>query len=395
MFTKPINEIAFEDIESFCEEWPEGVRVEYKLDVEEIKGKIPKIVSSFANDLGGIFLIGVEADQVRNEVISIPGVPQQKGIDEKIQKSALDGIYPAVIPEVKIVNVPDSENMVVVVRVDESVQAPHAIQNSTRIYIRTGSITNPYDLADMDRINYMFKRREDSQVVARQILDRIERRTGHRFRPAPDRPDLTIIAQPVFPYRPVISASDIYNLCETKLSSNIRRVQGGISYVNGPTHFEPNRMEYFEFNEYGVVYRRIVLSVLNYDGKEDMVDLRQFLIHINCLIEHTMDLYKKCEYLGNIEISVKLQEVLDKRLTDQFARDNTVNVTGNLYAKPKCNDTEVFTSIQCFTRDLENKDKRKDIVEDLMCQLLWAFNVAVDKPNIRENVGKRIEWELS
>ena len=30
MFTKPIDEITFADVESFCEVWAEGIRVEYK-----------------------------------------------------------------------------------------------------------------------------------------------------------------------------------------------------------------------------------------------------------------------------------------------------------------------------------------------------------------------------
>ena len=57
MFTKPIDEITFEDVKSFCDVWAEGVRVEYKKEIRHI----PKIVSSFANTHGGIFLIGVEA----------------------------------------------------------------------------------------------------------------------------------------------------------------------------------------------------------------------------------------------------------------------------------------------------------------------------------------------
>ena len=62
MFTKPIDEITFEDVKSFCNEWAESVRVEYKRDIN-LKRHIPKIVSSFANAYGGLFLIGVEADQ--------------------------------------------------------------------------------------------------------------------------------------------------------------------------------------------------------------------------------------------------------------------------------------------------------------------------------------------
>ena len=56
MFTKPIDEITFEDVESFCEKWTEAERVEYKQEIKHI----PKIVSSFANTLGGIFIIGVK-----------------------------------------------------------------------------------------------------------------------------------------------------------------------------------------------------------------------------------------------------------------------------------------------------------------------------------------------
>lgn len=144
MFTKAINEITFEDVKSFCEVWGEGIRVEYKRELAEIKGKIPIIVSSFANFYGGVFFIGVEANQTKNEVVfPIRGIPETPGIEEQIQQSALMGIYPGVIPEIKLVDVPNSGNVVVVVRVDESVQAPHAIEGSTKVYIRTGSITQP------------------------------------------------------------------------------------------------------------------------------------------------------------------------------------------------------------------------------------------------------------
>ena len=227
MFTKPIDEITFEDVKSFCDVWAEGVRVEYKKEIRHI----PKIVSSFANTHGGIFLIGVEADQTDNmPICPIEGIPKDSGIEERIQQSALTGIYPGIIPEIKLVDVPNSENVVVVVRVDESIQAPHAIQNSTRVYVRTGSITQPYELSDVDRIAYMLKRREDSQVVARQILERIEKRVS-AIEPAHwitidnllqiygERPKITVIAQPTFPYRPVIPIRDIYELCQNRASS--------------------------------------------------------------------------------------------------------------------------------------------------------------------------------
>ena len=44
MFTKIAADITFSDIEEFCKGYDEGVRVEYKREIQHI----PKIVSSFA-----------------------------------------------------------------------------------------------------------------------------------------------------------------------------------------------------------------------------------------------------------------------------------------------------------------------------------------------------------
>ena len=112
MFTNLATEIDFNDIEAFCSKWGEGVRVEYKSEIAHI----PKIISSFANTQGGIFIIGVESDKENNRVIfPIQGMPNQDGIEEQILQSALTGIYPAVMPEVIICDVPGETDKVVVV----------------------------------------------------------------------------------------------------------------------------------------------------------------------------------------------------------------------------------------------------------------------------------------
>ena len=95
---------------------------------------------------------------INKVLFPIEGIPKTPGLEERIVQSAITGIYPSVMPEVILIDVPDSDNVVVVVRVDESIQAPHAIQNSAKVYIRTGSVTQPYELSDIDRIEYMLKR---------------------------------------------------------------------------------------------------------------------------------------------------------------------------------------------------------------------------------------------
>ena len=97
----------------------------------------------------------------------------------------------------------------------------------------------------------MFKRREDSQAITRQILDRIEKRVEDFFQRADsnlnlNRPNLTVIAKPVFPYRPVISKNGIF-----QLKRSWRKVFGGVCQLPEYEHGG-----YSELNEYGIVYQR-------------------------------------------------------------------------------------------------------------------------------------------
>ena len=251
--------------------------------------------------------------------------------------------------------------------------------------------------------------KKDSQVVARQILERIEKRVS-AIEPAHitidslqqiygELPKITVIAQPTYPYRPVIPIPDIYELGRERLYP-LRRVEGGAACVG--QRYERGRgldditKGYIEFNEYGIIYRKAMLSIYkdSYTDEERM-DCDQFFFHIKDVIKYAVDLYGKCEYLGNIKISIQLQKVLGRILSDGSSQHYGEEITGNLDAKTECFNTEVSSSIECLARDLENEDKRNAIVEELMCPLFWAFNVPVDKPHIREKVTKRIVREFS
>ena len=388
MFTKLAANITFSDIEEFCRESDEGVRVEYKREIQHI----PKIVSSFANTLGGIFIIGVETDQNNRVKFPIQGISNRNGISEQIQQSALTGIYPAVIPEVIICDVPNTDNVVVIIRVDESPQAPHAIQNSTRVYVRTGSITQPYDepqLSEIDRIEYMLKRREDSQTTTRQILERIEERVKSLFRT--NEPNLTVVARPVFPYRPVIATADIYDFASKNglvWNDYSSRVAGGFS-VSTIRH--EDLYQYWELNEYGIVYHRTTLDrrTSTFARKaEEHLDFRQFVATIGELIQKAQSFYKKCEYLGNIEITVQSREVFGEKLGFYELYNKPSRKKFDLIKQQQCVDSQVLASIQCFPRNLVERGKFIGVVDELAGQLLWAFNI--DNPTERKELVKRI-----
>ena len=373
MLTKSIDEITFEDVEIFCKEYPEGEQVEYKREIKSI----PKIVSSFANTSGGIFIIGVEADKTDNRVIfPIQGIPKKDGIIEQIQQSAIMGISLPIMPEVFLVDVPDSDNMVVIIRVNKSFQAPHAIESATKVYFRFGSITQPYklDLANMDLIEHMLKDRENSELKTQQILNEMEERAMSRGF-TDNLTSITVTAHTIFSDLPLISKTDLYKLYRDSLY-NPKRVKGGVCSVRSAP------LEYTELNEYGVVYQ--ISELQDY---EQEIEWDQFVESITKLIKQASKLYKVRKYLGNIEVTVQLRQILDKGILDAQSRGLTYRRQST-----RSFDKNISHSGQYPVHDLYDLDARTNIVEDLISQLLWPFDIPDDNDGVRKQIGERVRY---
>ena len=168
MFHRALSDITFKNIDAFCQAWPEGVRVEYKVDWPNI----PKVVSSFANTMGGILIIGVDADRTTGmPILPIHGITTGPGLEERVTQSCYQGIYPPITPSIRVISIPSTtDRVVVVVKVAESIEAPHAIENTTRVYIRVNSTTEPIELAEIDRIEYLLNRRQNPKNRREQMI---------------------------------------------------------------------------------------------------------------------------------------------------------------------------------------------------------------------------------
>lgn len=173
LWYKPIAEISFDDVKAFCEQRVrEGPRLDYKA---EFPKHLERLVAAFANTLGGLILIGIEADKTTNEPNWPPkGLPTATGIEERIIAICRDSIYPPVRPEISPVleNPHAPGTVVVVVRVPESPEAPHATDQGRRVYERTGNQNDPFELAQIDRIRHLLSRRLRLEEQRREFVDR-------------------------------------------------------------------------------------------------------------------------------------------------------------------------------------------------------------------------------
>ena len=111
----------------------------------------------------------------------------------------------------------------------------------------------------------------------------------------------------MYPYRPVISPTAIYELFETR--ANTKRVTGGIACF-----LDPSSDLDLEINEYGIVYHRRKLS----GSEERPITLGNFLSGIEHLLQTTKKLYDACDTLGSIEVTAQLQNVYEKKLSTDF-----------------------------------------------------------------------------
>jgi hypothetical protein len=164
IWTKPIAEITYDDIDAFCQaQIPEGVKLDYKRELPN-NDKIADLIAAYANTFGGLIVYGVDADQKTNKpILPIEGFAATKGVSERLEAICLDSVYPPVRPEVHVVEkADDPSKMFAVVRVSPSPHAPHATRDHTRICVREGSQKRSDDLtkpATLERIEAILDRR--------------------------------------------------------------------------------------------------------------------------------------------------------------------------------------------------------------------------------------------
>src|SRR5205823_271875 len=123
-----------------------------------------KSIAAFANTFGGLILIGIEEDKNSSRPKAIKGIELRAKVEEQVISSAYQGIYPPVFPEVHVVEIPEaggqaSTRCVVIVRVDESPFAPHAIENKRKVYVRIENQTDPEDLVSIEMLEWLRARR--------------------------------------------------------------------------------------------------------------------------------------------------------------------------------------------------------------------------------------------
>jgi len=233
LWNKKLSDIDFSDLDTFCKtSYSEGIQLDYK---RNIPSNLAKTVAAFANTRGGLILLGVDSDKATNEPIwPCDGMEIKDGYPEQIVQICRDGVYPPILPEVSsLIGNPESPGKAfLVVRINESPESPHSINNDTKVYVRTGDVSKPVDLAQVSQIALLLERRQAPEVVRESLIARhLIRFTD--YMPKGGEPYFWFCVLPEFPHEELCLASE----CKDGVVGGPgKRVLDGYSRFKQPPH---------------------------------------------------------------------------------------------------------------------------------------------------------------
>jgi hypothetical protein len=371
---RPITPAHLRD---FCAKFSEGLRVEYKRDFDaNVREKLPKVVSSFANSYGGVLIVGVS---------TVNGEPQApfEGFEPPardelvltVENICLRSINPPVFCRTTVVPSDIGNRVFLVIEVEESGEAPHAIENSKKVYVRTGNAANPYDLANVDLTIDLVKRREKPL----ELRDRLEKSAARRSEKSISSPQsyVQVTICPQFPRSALCSSDEVYDFVRNAQYrgghfidvNNLHRVQDGVA--GQIPERAASGAAYEEINRFGLLFARTRFRKIPWEGQRELLILSYGdLFHSLCKFFYCSEnFYDAKGFRGSVLVRVSLHNVAGEAMT--FYR-----LQGVFYDGLSPNDFRCISEVVSTERLLEVNRLVTDklgVLTDILGELAWSF----------------------
>lgn len=335
-FAKSVGSLEWADLAAILDDHAaENVRLEFKLEVPD-KDELLKKLSSFANTYGGDLIVGAAAGN-DGVLTAIPGVAPPNSYKQTVVQHCYNGVAPLLEPFVSDpIPVPDSDRVVFVIRVPESINAPHFLNGRKGCYVRTDEFSQRFHagLATYTEIAHLASRRELTvrrrAEVVRRAESRLEAYVSADYQTTPGHvggigATLKCWITPSFPVAPVIDEARLVDLLEetrVRFAGNssfphltataVRQHESAL--VLGP-------LNAFSFIELGVwanlfyaaELERIDMDVAEEDRQAYMIS-EQLAGHVLLYLEHAAGVMRAVGYEGSLHLGFKLDRIRGIRL---------------------------------------------------------------------------------
>jgi Schlafen, AlbA_2 len=370
--------ITLANVRDLCLRFNEGLWVEYKRDFDaNVREKLPKVISSFANSHGGVLVIGVNtvngASQPPFEGFEPPA---REEFALTVENICLQNIYPPLLPRTTVVPSDVANRAFLVIEVEESGEAPHAIENSKKVYIRTGNAANPYDLADVDLIIDLVKRRREPLELRDRLAKSAESRAEKWVMSPQSYVQVTIC--PRFPRSALCSSQELYDFVQNTRYrgghfidvNNLHRVPDGVA--GQIPERAPTSAAYEEINRFGLLFARTLFRRVPWGDQRDgqPVLLYGDLFHSLCKFLYCAEsFYDVRGFRGTVLVRVSLHNVAGELMT--FYR-----LGGLFFDDLSPNDFRCIAEVVSTERLVEVDrivTNKLDVLTDILGELAWSF----------------------
>jgi hypothetical protein len=392
LFLKPIADLTFEDVEEFCKRFRENIRVEYKSTFDDsVKKKLPKVLSSFANSYGGILIVGVVASSgVAQEPFEGTTLPEREpGLT--VQNISRDGIYPEIPLTTSVIPSRVKGNAFLVVQVNESPKAPHAIENTTQVYVRTGESANPTTLADLgvllQRRRDVFGRWEDFYSESVRLAERIGLN--------PNKPLLELRIGPLYPTEDLITREKVFDfLSDSILQSSIQFHDRAVRHPSGAilSHTD-DTSRYLNIGTLGTIHYLQQLLKTNRQGLPIFLRAEEggavyplwwITSPLLQILQVASTLMSRHGVSCNLRIEATLRNVANFQFTLSFNNNS-------LASKPVSTLSSTVPASADYPSDMLS-GKIQEATVELLYQLRWPLGK--DKPHTRDQIRPVVAAEF-
>jgi len=406
LFTKPINEITIDDVETFCKQGiGEGVRMEYKKDFsgKNANKQIAKEVASFANTYGGLLLIGVDEDD-RKPKMPLSGIDFKDGLEEKIVSIALKGINPPVFPEIQVCKLKETpDKAIIVIRVHESDETPHRIEQDTKIYIRAASQSEP-TLAPFEEIEWLINRRKKAITNRERLLKRAHKRFAEKYTEnepggtidnfhylnyLPPNRGMSII--PLYPHRELTRYSELPNrvvktavwFSASEFPINVHNgvaLQESIIFSSSMPRNDSLVIKHTEINSFGLIFQKESIFETSVNG-EQVIEAPMTLEMIYKTLLFAKKFYEETGFWGVAYVRLFFESIQGRALTLPYPLPS-----GHKCKQEFDHEINIERKVSVF----KLSDDIEEIVLDLYKEFLWSFGakaLALNDEVLKQHIG--------
>jgi len=258
-----------------------------------------------------------------------------------------------------------------VIEIDESPEAPHAIENQKRVYVRTGNAANPYDLAEVDLIIERFTRRNALQKRRLELVERQEERSTQLTFETTQQMQVAVRIGPQFPRRAIVDREAVWAFGYTQLyrggrfipSASIRRTNDGIAGA-----WTAGR-DYADITQFGFVFWKTTMQLQQATRNDTTTNHWKFFDPFATVLKALVcasRYYKAIRFQGAVEIEVRLTNCFRQSLPFLAGGENHFGFDAFRSLESTITASEI-TSVESLDLQLG------PLITRLLIQVCWSF----------------------